>query len=1022
MVSEINVSLFGRLWSLLSTTKWLETISLIKVFLVNFRIEYKNVTAAAEDNDDDSGTTVLLLRAMNKFEWEEAFEFVTAVGKLTGLLECITIVITTIMTFMPIHTMRPIFMYLTWITQICLITILMANTLFFILLSSVRRKSDDGQKYHREDQQQDILQKFADSTTDVSVIFGMMCATIFQFIFAGMSDYAINHPLNQDVIPLLTKDYYITRIVFTIAGLCLGYFLYSRIDSKFRLYPDAISEWAFTFSYRNKELENLLNGTRPAHYGDIRLGHSQINDDDPILTVDDRKNNIIAIGAVGTGKTSTVFENFIKQDLRHILYWLRDFPEISKRADYFSRDVAGKYTNGLTILETTGDLIHNAYDMAIEMGIPKEMITLFDPDDPKTHSVNITRGPAEKVTETIVDIIQSLTDGKIGNVFFQQAEKTHLKNMIYLLKMTSVIVEKRSSFGQLVDMYSDIERIVKKHIILKNYVTNLQMLKMEAADNLNAQDIEDQEAVAKYRLLYHEIADKFEVARNVDEWLDKTIVATDKFYPEDSKHAGEVIHEDVQETFVKGLNNVLNDLAQSPTIRRVLFRDDEYSDDNFSFDDVLRNGGIVLCSTAKGSLGDKSSWILGQIYLKLLKNATFRRDPNIEPVHAFYGDEAPSWIDDSFPSFPAQSRKYNVPILIAAQSLSQFDEAFSPTWTEAMLDTMRIKMSFGDMGPNGAKTMEALFGSTMKYEENVSDSLIDIVAGQDSSRGMIQSRRTEVPNIRASELASLEAFTLAIRYPKDNEVQIFDRLSVKYVSISDIANEKGNFDISNKDDKAAFEYYLENKASLNPDFDSIDLKMREETLKKIRESRYEPAEEVDESKTPNSQQETATLGSQAEKIITADSAAQFDSVVDNTKPVPQMHAETNVKPSEKPKHKPNVIDPEFKESVKIASTELQQKSNTKPITPQGISEKLINIGSAATVQNSPKFEQLLTRLDTQLERVANDSATNVNQKLDNIDNLRKRTQVSTMYELLPKNQKELFLERFSKASNDLKNK
>lgn len=1021
MLSDINVSLFGRLWSVLSTTEWLETISLIKEFFLNFRIEYKNVTAA-EDGANEPGTAVLLLRTLNKFEWEEAFEFVTAVGRLTGLLECITIIITMIMTFMPIHTMRPIFMYLTWITQICLITVLMANTLFFILLSSVRRKNADGQKYHREDQQRDILQKFADSTTDVSVVFGMMCATIFQFIFAGMSDYAINHPLNKDVIPLLTKDYLITRIVFTIAGLCLGYFLYSRIDSKFRLFPEAISSWAFTFSYRNKELENLLNGTRPAYYGDIRLGHSQINDDDPILTVDDRKNNIIAIGAVGTGKTSTVFENFIKQDLRHILYWLRDFPEISKRPDYFSRDVAGKYTNGLTILETTGDLIHNAYDMAIEMGIPEQMITLFDPDDPKTHSVNITRGPAEKVTETIVDIIQSLTDGKIGNVFFQQAEKTHLKNMIYLLKMTSVIVEKRSSFGQLVDMYSDIERIVKKHIILKNYVTNLQMLKMEAMDNLNAQDPDDHEAVAKYRLSYHEIADKFEVARNVDEWLDKTIVATDDIYPEDSKHAGEVVHEDVQETFVKGLNNVLNDLAQSPTIRRVLFRDDEYSDDNFSFDDVLRNGGIVLCSTAKGSLGDKSSWILGQIYLKLLKNATFRRDPNIEPVHAFYGDEAPSWIDDSFPSFPAQSRKYNVPILIAAQSLSQFDEAFSPTWTEAMLDTMRIKMAFGDMGPNGAKTMEALFGSTMKYEESVSDSLIDIVAGQDSSRGMIQARRTEVPNIRASELASLEAFTLAIRYPKDNEVQIFDRLSVKYVSISDIANEEGNFDINEKGDKAAFEYYLENKASLNPDFDSIDLKMREETLKKIREARYEPDDEVDDSYNVDSQQDTNTMDSQTEKVVTTESAAQFDSFVGNPKGLPKDHSEANISATDDSKPEAKVIDTKFTESVKKASTELKQNPTKKPTTPQGISEKLVNIGSTATVQNGPKFEQLMTRLDAQLERVRNDSASTVSQKLDNIDNLRKRTQVSTMYDLLPKNQKELFLERFDKASDDLMNK
>ncbi len=103
------------------------------------------------------------------------------------------------------------------------------------------------------------------------------------------------------------------------------------------------------------------------------------------------------------------------------------------------------------------------------------------------------------------------------------------------------------------------------------------------------------------------------------------------------------MHYDREEEYVKGLRNILKDLASNVLIRRVLF-----GKSDFDFDVHLEQGGILLVNTAKGELADLSN-VLGKFVLLSMQNAVFRREPNISPYHHIIVDEFPDYGTPSSP-------------------------------------------------------------------------------------------------------------------------------------------------------------------------------------------------------------------------------------------------------------------------------------------------------------------------------------------------------------------------------------
>src|SRR5699024_8219272 len=124
------------------------------------------------------------------------------------------------------------------------------------------------------------------------------------------------------------------------------------------------------------------------------------------------------------------------------------------------------------VIDPTNDLCRDVYNMCMELGVPKDKVIWLDPENEKTPGLNLLRGPVEKAAENVTNIISGLKGD--NNDFFHQAERTHLKNMIYLLKLTSVMDGKTASFGGLIQMYNDIELVWDKVGILGDYCDELK--------------------------------------------------------------------------------------------------------------------------------------------------------------------------------------------------------------------------------------------------------------------------------------------------------------------------------------------------------------------------------------------------------------------------------------------------------------------------------------------------------------------------------------------------------------------
>lgn len=613
--------------------------------------------------------------------------------------------------------------------------------------------------------------------------------------------------------------------IFTLPVIATFYF-FERVRNQERQQKKNIDDWMGRFQYHKRELHSVLSNrpketqkmVSPEPY--LTLGTSILNGDIVEQAPVNRLQNACYFGPVGAGKTSTIFIPQIKQDIDHYLRFIRDYPKISRDPDFMKRkgNIATRYLNGLIVIETSNDLCASVYDLAIKMGVPKEKITWIDPSNPESPALNLLRGPVDTVVETVTNIIAGVKAD--NNDFFKQSERSHLKNFIFLLKLSCVVENKIATFTDLMALYNDIYVVVDRMKVLDKYVQALKTKMNDAKADYDANP--DSKA---YKTRYQEIFDKYEIAYGTSQWFHNNIkVATfgqGVLKQKSGPHEGEVMYVDEQAENVQGLKNSLDDLSKNQYLRRVLFRDSG----DFNFDDQLRNGGIILCNTAKAELQDQLAGRLGQIYLMSFQSATFRRMPNRMPLFALYCDEFPDFISEAFKSFVSQARKYSVSTTICAQSPSQLSYSFGPDFFNTLMTTMLTRGTFGDLGASDAKLLEPFFGEHSEVEESINEQQVDLTADQNSNRKMISARRQTVPNITANEIMSLPKFTIALRHPNPQGSVMFDLIKTHYLKDEDIANDPNIFDIHNSRDYEAFEDMMAHAYHGNADFDKVDLEI-----------------------------------------------------------------------------------------------------------------------------------------------------------------------------------------------------
>lgn len=528
-------------------------------------------------------------------------------------------------------------------------------------------------------------------------------------------------------------------------------------------YREEILKWVQKYEYKNHKLQKWFNSQEQQIYPDVEIGPHIEHKEMVRIKGKDRTLNGIIIGPIGSGKTSSLIIPMINQDLHWMVRFINKFENAYKKYDYDTEEVKGTFLNGVTVIEPSNDLCQKVYKLVQAHKIPESSVYYIDPTNPDTKNINILRGPVDKVAEVFAMVIQGLSES--NNAFFEQAQRNHLKQHIYLLKMHNP--QKDVTFDDLIEMYDDVERVHRMHKLLKVQVEKLYDFVQGGAASRDQNN-------------------EYKIIKGIDEWFDNTIREKTDSQGEPAvykkgKYRGHPMHYDREEEYVKGLRNILKDLASNVLIRRVLF-----GKSDFDFDVLLEQGGILLVNTAKGELADLSN-VLGKFILLSMQNAVFRREPNVSPYHHIIVDEFPDYVVRPFKEFPAQSRKYKVILTIASQTLSQLALDFTEQYMFTLLGSFRNKMIFGDVTPYDAKIFSDMFGEKEEFKESESEQGISPLQENPVSRLGSTYQKTKEVVMSPGDIMAQGAFICAARIVQDNHVQPVQQITSNFVPKEEFA-------------------------------------------------------------------------------------------------------------------------------------------------------------------------------------------------------------------------------------------
>ncbi|QWG81426.1 TraM recognition domain-containing protein (plasmid) [Bacillus mycoides] len=573
----------------------------------------------------------------------------------------------------------------------------------------------------------------------------------------------VNFGEYQAVGHVLTGNFHTLTMIFVFLPTVFMILFTLWYSGHIVRYREEILKWVQKYEYKNHKLQKWFNSQEQQIYPDVEIGPHIEHKEMVRIKGKDRTLNGIIIGPIGSGKTSSLIIPMINQDLHWMVRFINKFENAYKKNDYDTEEVKGTFLNGVTVIEPSNDLCQKVFKLVQAHKIPESSVYYIDPTNPDTKNINILRGPVDKVAEVFAMVIQGLSES--NNAFFEQAQRNHLKQHIYLLKLYNP--QKDVTFDDLIEMYDDIERVHRMQKLLKVQVEKLYDFVQTGAASRDQNN-------------------EYKIIKGIDEWFDNTIREKTDSQGEPAvykkgKYRGHPMHYDREEEYVKGLRNILKDLASNVLIRRVLF-----GKSDFDFDVHLEQGGILLVNTAKGELADLSN-VLGKFVLLSMQNAVFRREPNVSPYHHIIVDEFPDYVVRPFKEFPAQSRKYKVILTIASQTLSQLALDFTEQYMFTLLGSFRNKMIFGDVTPYDAKIFSDMFGEKEEFKESESEQGISPMQENPVSRLGSTYQKTKEVVMSPGDIMGQGAFICAARIVQDNHVQPVQQITSNFVPKEEFA-------------------------------------------------------------------------------------------------------------------------------------------------------------------------------------------------------------------------------------------
>lgn len=507
-----------------------------------------------------------------------------------------------------------------------------------------------------------------------TLIFSMTVPVALYFI--PLLNYFGAHP--APIVAGLLGYPFISHLLLLGLPICLGGDMYSKWINSNIYYSQYADEAYLAYTFYDPKLQPLYMPNLDKRKGNLFLGYSTVTDEMVILKESDLKLGIMIIGAVGTGKTSTIFKPIAQQLIQKQIYFIRDYHMLKEKGILFDRKGGANYVAGF----------------ARQMGIPEKIINHIKPHDPNTRSINVMHGDVLEVVNLLLEV---LTPAVKKSDFFVQSERDYLRLRTYLEKYTTLVKQadenKRAqeagetpniiepSLEELFQFVTDSKKTYDATVGINNifnifarlnvayakYITEIrkQITALEGKGNLSK---DQQTQLRDLEKDMREIKMQQAIVTSIKTLLTNNYQVTERdptFFAEDN--AGQKVPlKDMTQQYVRKLLNTFNELHSNPSVYRILFQVNA----PLNIADIFFTTGINLYET--GNQGKENSRevseLIGRIEFILHNHGLYSRPANVSPMVPMIADEFASYYYADIGQVFNKIRKNNGPYIIATQT------------------------------------------------------------------------------------------------------------------------------------------------------------------------------------------------------------------------------------------------------------------------------------------------------------------------------------------------------------------
>lgn len=208
----------------------------------------------------------------------------------------------------------------------------------------------------------------------------------------------------------------------------------------------------------------------------------------------------------------------------------------------------------------------------------------------------------------------------------------------------------------------------------------------------------------------------------------------------------------------RGLRNLITKILQDPRIKSKLSAKNE---DRLDFDSILANNDITLVSTAI-ELGQNISTSFGLFFLLQHRTAVLRRPKETRTPHFLWVDECAQYVHPVYDDIIALYRQYRVAAVLTLQTLTQLEKHKATAYLKNVFLGAGTHIVFGRLAVEEMRMYSEMAGITREMQEQKSSTQNSVLASNPNYTESTRYTPTITNNMEGADMRLLDFQELTI--------------------------------------------------------------------------------------------------------------------------------------------------------------------------------------------------------------------------------------------------------------------